>query len=304
LPELFNTGYEYSDANYLRAETFEGLTAGWMRKIAARYAIHLAGSFLRRQQNSIFNTLLLLAPDGRQWHYDKNHPWMWERAYFQRGTVTNIADTGLGRIGFLVCWDVAHTDLWRQYAGKLDLMLVSSCPPKALDLHLVFPDGQRMRAADAGFLIQYLKRNSDETFGKYLRRQSAWLGVPVINTTGAGTFATAIPNPSRSLSMIALFVPSLWKYRAQFEQTRIETGYFRETTIADASGTVLQRVQSDEDGFVVSQVSLADNPPQPTGKQPTFGISRLAYLLDAITNRMLGPEYRKKMRMYPGNQQE
>src|SRR5512147_12741 len=56
LPEVFNTGYEYSDQNYLQAESFDGLTATWMRKTAALYHVHLAGSFLRRDQNNIFNT--------------------------------------------------------------------------------------------------------------------------------------------------------------------------------------------------------------------------------------------------------
>lgn len=146
LPEVFNTGYEYSDQNYLRAESLDGLTATWMRNTAARYQVHLAGSFLRREQDRIFNTLLLVAPDNRQWHYDKNYPWVWERAYFQKGTGITVADTELGKIGFLICWDAAHPILWAQYSGKVELMIVSSCPPKALDLTLVLPDGQRIIA--------------------------------------------------------------------------------------------------------------------------------------------------------------
>src|SRR5512139_3328185 len=139
LPEVFNTGYEYSDRNYLQAETFDGPTVAWMKKTAANHHVHLAGSFLRREQDSIFNTLLLLSPDGRQWHYAKNYPWIWERAYFEKGSKITVADTALGRIGFLICWDVAHPKLWQRYAGKIELMLVSSCPPKALDLAIAFP---------------------------------------------------------------------------------------------------------------------------------------------------------------------
>jgi predicted amidohydrolase len=294
LPEVFNSGYEYSDANYARAESFDGPTAGWMRSLAAQRHIHLAGSFLRRQQDKIYNTLLLVAPDGRQWHYDKIFPWFWERAYFEAGSGISIADTDLGKIGFLVCWDVAHVDLWRQYAGKLDLMMVSSCPPKVLDLALSFPQGQGMRAAQSGALVQYLKRTTDETFGLFLRRQAAWLGVPVVNTTGAGTFATALPAPKRSLSMIAMLVPPVWKYRAQFEQARIESGYFNESYVADASGTVLNRVAPDVNGYAISQVTLPDALPQPKGKQPAFGFSGFAYLLDWFVNNMLAAEYRKK----------
>lgn len=293
LPEVFNTGYEYSDKNYSLAETFEGPTTTWMRKTAAQQNIHLAGSFLRRQNNEIFNTLLLIAPNGKQWHYDKNYPWMWERAYFKNGTGATIADTALGKIGLLICWDVSHTQLWRRYAGQVDLMAISSCPPKVLDLSMVFPNGQRMAAKEAGALIQYLKRSSDDTFGKYLRRQGSWLGVPLVNTSGAGTFATAIPNPKLSMLMIALMVPALWKFRSQFGRVRIETGYFAETYIADASGKVLQQVQPDAEAAIVSEVSLADTTPQPAGKQPPFGIAPFSYLLDNIVNRFMAPVYKR-----------
>jgi predicted amidohydrolase len=300
LPEVFNTGYEYSDGNYLRAESFDDLTATWMRKTAADYHIHLAGTFLRKDQNDIYNTLLLVSPDGRQWHYDKNYPWIWERAYFRKGTGITIADTGLGKIGFQICWDVAHPDLWQQYAGKVDLMLVSSCPPKALDLALVFPDGKRIMSKSAGALIPYLKRTSDETFGQYLRRQASFLGVPVVQATSTGTFTSSIPNPKRSLALIALLYPPLWKYRSCFEQARFEAGYFNETYIADASGVVLQRVQPEVEGYALSPVTLSDVHPQPKGKQPPFGISKFAYLFDTIANKLLASEYYKKTRKYLG----
>ncbi len=103
LPEVFNTGYEYSDDNYARAESLDGITAQWMKKTSARYRVHLAGSFLRKEGNEIFNTLLLVAPDGNAWHYDKNYPWVWERAYFRERKNIAVADTSLGKIGFLIC---------------------------------------------------------------------------------------------------------------------------------------------------------------------------------------------------------
>jgi hypothetical protein len=124
--------------------------------------------------------MLLAAPDSRQWHYDKNYPWIWERAYFQKGTGITIADTELGKIGFLICWDVAHPNLWRQYAGKVELMIVSSCPPKVLDSTLALPD--------LGMLIQYLRRSSERTFGEYLRSQVRALGVPAAHATSTGIF--------------------------------------------------------------------------------------------------------------------
>ncbi len=300
LPEVFNTGYEYSDQNYLQAESFDDVTAIWMKKTAARYHVHLAGSFLRREQNTIFNTLLLAAPDGRHWHYDKNYPWLWERAYFQKGTNITIADTELGKIGFLICWDVAHPKLWQKYSGKVDLMIVSSCPPKALDLTLVLPDGKRVISENTGASFQHSKRASENTFGEYLRRQASFLGVPVAHSTSTGIFSSFIPNPKPFLTFFSIMYPSLWKHKSQFNHVRIEAEYFNETYIADNSGTILQSVQPNIEGFAISDVTLSDSPPQPKGKQPPFGIPKFMYLVDTIANTMFASEYRKKTHRYFG----
>ena len=298
LPEVFNTGYEYSDRNYLQAETFDGPTTAWMKKIAADQHVHLAGSFLRREQEDIFNTLLLVSPGGRQWHYDKNHPWIWERAYFQKGTKITIADTELGKLGFLICWDVAHPELWQKYAGQVELMIVSSCPPKALDLAFFFPDGKRIVSGKAGALVQNVRRTSDKTFGEYLRRQAAHLGIPVAQATSTGTFTSSIPKPRVSLAMFSLLHPPLWKYRSQFDRARMEAGYFNETYIADSSGAILQYVEQNAEGFALSDVTLPNSPPQPKGKQPAFGIPGFTYLFDTAANILLTSEYNKKTHKY------
>ncbi len=67
LPELFNTGYEYSDRNYQQAESFDGPTSLWIRTTAAQYGLHLAGSFLRREgsrYSTLAFSLLRMARNG------------------------------------------------------------------------------------------------------------------------------------------------------------------------------------------------------------------------------------------------
>jgi predicted amidohydrolase len=77
LPELFNTGYSYSAENHDRVEPLDGPTATWMRYTAARLGIHLAGSLMVLEQGDVFNAMLLFAPDGQMWRYDKSYPWGW-----------------------------------------------------------------------------------------------------------------------------------------------------------------------------------------------------------------------------------
>lgn len=124
LPELFNTGYSYNVENHARVETMDGPTATWMRDIAARLDIHLAGSLMLLDQGGVYNALLLFAPDGRLWRYDKVYPWGWERGSYRgsrQDPRVTVAETDLGHIGLLVCWDAAHLNLWKLYAGRVDL---------------------------------------------------------------------------------------------------------------------------------------------------------------------------------------
>ena len=296
LPELFNTGYEYSDENYDRAEPLDGPTATWMKRIAAHYGVHLAGTFLRLDGQDIYNTLLLAAPEGRAWCYDKNYPWVWERAYFRAGNDVTVADTSLGKLGLMICWDVAHVDLWARYAGRVDAIVVCSCPPAAHDLTFVMPDGRHLRGEDAGPVMRRVKRTSGGVFSHCLLHQSACLGVPVVNTTGTGIFSSAVPSPKVSLAAYVLMRPDFWKYISQADAVRIETGYFNETYIADAAGRVLQRVLPEVEACTWAEVTLSDSPPQPRGKQPPFGISVFAYLLDAFANAALPKIYRRGIR--------
>jgi len=300
LPEVFNTGYEYSPQNYARAEPLDGPTPAWMRKTAAGYHIHLAGSFLHAQENRIHNTLLLVAPDGQEWRYDKNYPWVWERAYFEPGRDITAADTALGKIGFLICWDVAHPALWQKYAGKVQLMVVCSCPPNAFDLTFVFPDGTRLLSQNTGPLVQMIKRASDPTFGDHLRRQACALGVPVAQATSTGLFSSSLPGPAISLAFLSLMYPPLLKYASRFAGARIESGYFNETYLADPAGTVLQRMPPGQEGFALSPIALSDAPAPAKQKQPAFGIPASAYLLDMIANRLLASEYRRHTGRHSG----
>jgi predicted amidohydrolase len=282
LPELFNTGYAYSERNFEQAEPLDGITASWMRKMALQKKVHLAGSFLRRSGKDIYNTLLLVSPNGQNWIYDKHYPWMWERAYFRPGQGIQVAETALGRIGMLICWDVAHETLWRQYASRVDLMLVSSCPPAVHDLSLVLPDGQRIPNARLGPFMRKAGWNADQTFGALLRRQSAWLGVPVVQAAGTGLFRSPFPRPRLSMLTLALSCPPILKLIPHADQILFEAGYYDESYIAAASGEVLSRVPPGAEGFAISDVEIQAAPSQSPDSQPRFGLSATAYLLDAF----------------------
>ena len=126
LPELFNTGYEFHERNYALAEPVDGQTVTWMQDQAARHNLHLTGSLPLLDETDIYNTAMLLAPDGRPWRHDKIHLVFWEAAYFRAGDRITIADTDLGKLGLMVCSDTLRPDLWAQYAGNVHA-LTPSC---------------------------------------------------------------------------------------------------------------------------------------------------------------------------------
>lgn len=296
LPEVFNTGYEYSSENYGLAEAIDGNTVQWMKKTATNYQIHLAGTLYLRDEEDIHNALILVAPDGRLWRYNKNYPWYMERAFFREGSDITIAETALGDLGLLICWDAMHPELWSRYAGKIDAMVVCSCPPSMHDISIILPDGKQVQSEEVGLIWRYIKNTSGNAFSSFLRRQAVAMNLPVVNTTGTGTLKTSIPSPYVMYGLYTATRPDLWKHLPQAKQVEIETGYFNETYIADATGKVISQVPSEQEGFVIAEITLPDEKPQSQKRQPRFGLSILAYLADNLVNALMVPVYRHGIR--------
>jgi predicted amidohydrolase len=298
LPELFNTGYTYSDANYARAETIKGATATWMKRAAAQYKVHIAGTLLLIDGNHVYNSALLVSPKGRVWRYDKNFPWGWERAYYREGRGITIADTDLGRLGMMICWDYAHPELWQRYAGNVDAMVMMSCPPDVTTMSIVLPDGTPLMSANRS---QYYS-GDDEPFGEDLNQQVGWLGVPLVNSTGAGRLLTHMPSPYLSMLGGLSDRPELLSRLDEAPTLKIDTGYIAQAKVVDADGQVVSRVTAEGDGFVLGQVTLSKNTPQPNTEQPKIPMTSISYLYsDVILPMITTPLYRQGYRQQFGS---
>jgi predicted amidohydrolase len=284
LPEVFNTGYAYQDENYQRAEPLDGVTVRWMKACAARYNVHLAGSLLLRDGEHIYNALLLIAPDGRLWRYDKCYPWGWERAYFRPGRSVRVAETELGRFGLLICWDVAHPGLWRQYAGKVDAMVVCSCPPDFGAAQYRLPGGALVHIEEMGPVMQALRQSAQHVFGAMMAEQVAWLQVPAVYATGSGVFESHVPAGRASLLSMALQSPRLFVHLPQADELSVRCPMTHPCWVLGADGNVLAQQTTDRDGWILAEVGLPNRQPTPQGGQPRRRVSPLAYL---ISDRLL-----------------
>ena len=298
LPEVFNTGYGYSPENHLRAETLQGPTAQWMKSTAARLNIHLAGSLMLLDGDEVYNALLLFAPDGRMWRYDKNYPWGWERGYFRDSHRITVAQTDLGDIGMMICWDAGHLELWQRYAGQIDLMLISSCPPDIGDPTYHLPGDVQVTFDDFGPMGAFLKGTGRAVFGEMLNQQTAWLGVPTVNTVSCGHIRTAIPNGRASLLSMVGFAPWLAKYLPVADQLEMSCGFMPGCKVVDASGKVLAELpQEAGEAFTLAEVGLTEKKPQPQSSQPPSAVPWPSYLVsDMVLPWLSIPVYRSGLR--------
>ena len=134
--ELFLTGYMARDAFPRLAETVPGPATDRLSGIASEYGTHVLVGMPERDAKGrhLFNTSVLVAPDGHLWRYRKIHPANFgpfeEGLYFGRGSEPVLADTTLGKLGLLTCYDAFFPELGKAYAlqGADALAIISASP--------------------------------------------------------------------------------------------------------------------------------------------------------------------------------
>jgi len=300
LPELFNTGYGYSLENHDRVEPLSGPTVTWMKETAVRLDVHLAGALMLVDGKDIYNALLLFAPDGRMWRYDKSYPWAIERGFFRGRKGTTVAQTDLGAFGMLICWDVGHLNLWKEYAGKVDMILISSCPANVGNPTFHFPNGDELTFDDMGSFLAQSKEEGmkNPLFGTMINQQTAWMGVPAVNTVTCGKMRTKVANGRSFWAGCLPSAPSLVKYLPQANHMEISTDVLQGSKVVDATGSVLAELKQEEgEGFAIAEVTLPDKRPVPAKPQPPSPLPRSAYLYSDVLWPLTSiPVYRKGVR--------
>ena len=106
LPEMFSTGFSMKPAAL--AETMEGETVQWMKKIASEKKIILTGSIIVEENENYFNRLIWMLPNGKYGYYDKRHRFAFagEDQYYTAGNKRLIASVKGWKINLQVCYDL------------------------------------------------------------------------------------------------------------------------------------------------------------------------------------------------------
>jgi len=123
LPELSNSGYNFRnfDEAYQCSEVIgkNGVFQDFLLKQARLKNIFIVSGINEREQDKLFNTAILVGPDGIIGKYRKIHLFMNEKDIFQKGNAgLPVFDLGNFKIGIMICFDYLFPEPWRILAQK------------------------------------------------------------------------------------------------------------------------------------------------------------------------------------------
>ncbi len=113
LPEMFSTGFSMKPK--LLAETMNGETIEWMKKVASSKKIILTGSVIinapsleNTDGEAFYNRLIWMLPNGEYGMYDKRHLFAYgdEHNHYSAGNKRLIAQVKGWKINLQVCYDL------------------------------------------------------------------------------------------------------------------------------------------------------------------------------------------------------
>ena len=126
LPELIISGYVLEADGLARcAEPVDGATYRAWHELAREYDLYICGGICERAGERLYNTAILVGPEGLVLHYRKLHLFANEKNIFAPGDLgLPIAQTALGRIGVCVCYDLRFIEVVRTFALR-DAQLIA-----------------------------------------------------------------------------------------------------------------------------------------------------------------------------------
>lgn len=106
LPEMFSTGFSMRPE--ILAETMDGETIQWMKRVAAARKIILTGSVIIKEEGHYYNRLVWMLPNGQYGVYDKRHLFAYagEDQHYTAGAKRLIASVKGWKINLLICYDL------------------------------------------------------------------------------------------------------------------------------------------------------------------------------------------------------
>jgi predicted amidohydrolase len=89
-----------------------GPTTEWMTQIAKRSTVYISAAILESGSSNgvVYDTAVLVGPEGLVGSYRKTHLWDKENIRFAKGDGFPVFETALGRIGLQICYEVGFPE--------------------------------------------------------------------------------------------------------------------------------------------------------------------------------------------------
>jgi len=164
LPELAVSGYHISNKTEAErmAEPVPGPTTDILKMISSQSGTFLVTGLLETSKGSLYNSAVLVGPDGPVSIYRKAHLFFEEKKFFEPGKSFGIVEINGVKIGMLVCFD----HLFPEAARTLSLMGAQIiCHPSNLVLPEIAQLTTRVRALENRVFWIMANRYGSETKG-------------------------------------------------------------------------------------------------------------------------------------------
>lgn len=118
LPEMFSTGFSMRPS--VLAETMDGQTIEWMKKISNAKKIIVTGSIIIEDNGHYFNRLIWMLPNGNYGFYDKRHLFAYagEDQHYTAGNKRLITSVNGWKINLQICYDLRFPVWARQKSNE------------------------------------------------------------------------------------------------------------------------------------------------------------------------------------------
>ncbi len=134
IPETFSTGFPSGDKESIRplAERNTGETIDAVKRIAAKFNIAIAGSFIADPGGSLYNRAFVIEPSGEETFADKRHLFTMagEHKSFSHGYDRLSVRFRGWNIAMVVCYDIRFPVWCRNRANEYDLLIAVANWPK------------------------------------------------------------------------------------------------------------------------------------------------------------------------------
>lgn len=133
LPELVTTGYDLqllAERGAELAEPLDGPSVSQVRAAGREVGATVVLGLLERAGTAVYDTAVVICPDGQTLPYRKSHLYPTETRLFAAGNRLTVADTPAGQLAPLICFEHAFPELATVLAlrGAQVLVIPSAVP--------------------------------------------------------------------------------------------------------------------------------------------------------------------------------